>query len=334
MTSASSNSRTGPIFVVGAPRSGTSILAWCLGQHPNIVNLPETNWLARVGEHVEDMYRLGTINGKHSHLSAIGLPKDTFYRWIGDGIARFVTSTNVALTGVAAPSRNSEFVRRRSEEDPKRRWLDATPQNTNCILSLSKLFPDAQFIHLLRDPREVVRSLSRFSRAGGRNYRRGAGFRLWLRMTRVSCKAERALGAERMMRVRYEEMVAQPDRVFRSVLAFLGEAFSEDCRRPLTERINSSQVGSEPYPRAFWLGRKAQSYYRKIIAAESAPTTRDEATYRDMEAEFLAYCRFLQLSVPEFARRAVARSLATRRKSGGADSLDNSTMRDTKAHYE
>jgi hypothetical protein len=34
-----------PIFIVGAPRSGTSILAWCLGQHPNILPQEESNWL-------------------------------------------------------------------------------------------------------------------------------------------------------------------------------------------------------------------------------------------------------------------------------------------------
>ena len=34
-----------PIFVVGSPRSGTSILTWCLGQHPNIIPLEESGWM-------------------------------------------------------------------------------------------------------------------------------------------------------------------------------------------------------------------------------------------------------------------------------------------------
>ena len=43
-----------PIFVVGSPRSGTSILAWCLGHHPNIFPVPESNWMGDFAVNVAD----------------------------------------------------------------------------------------------------------------------------------------------------------------------------------------------------------------------------------------------------------------------------------------
>ena len=46
-----------PVFVVGSPRSGTSILAWCLGYHPNIFPVPESNWMGDFAVNVAMSYQ-------------------------------------------------------------------------------------------------------------------------------------------------------------------------------------------------------------------------------------------------------------------------------------
>ena len=48
-----------PIFVVGSPRSGTSVLTWCLGQHPNIFPVPESNWTGEFALGVAKSYQIG-----------------------------------------------------------------------------------------------------------------------------------------------------------------------------------------------------------------------------------------------------------------------------------
>lgn len=303
-----------PIFVVGSPRSGTSIFAWCLGQHPNIVNLPETNWLARLGEHVEDLYRLGTINGKYSHLSAIEMPKNAFYAQFGEGIDRLIQVTNCDLVGDVTPSAKSEFRRRRSADDPKVRWIDATPQNSESIYPLSQLFPRARFIHLLRNPHEVARSLRKMSRTGGRNYSMREAYATWLRFTRAARRAEEAFGRERIIRVHYEDLVSDPDRIFQFVLAFLGEPFSEDCKRPLGSKINSSQVDDEALPRPSKLGRQAEAYYQDIRGADVPESPRSTAAYADMESDFLQRCQYVHSPAANIVRHAVAGPLMRWRK--------------------
>ena len=79
-----------PIFVVGSPRSGTSILAWCLGYHPNIFPVPESNWMGDFAVNVAMSYEIGAARGIFSILSAMGISRDEFFSHIGRGINSLV----------------------------------------------------------------------------------------------------------------------------------------------------------------------------------------------------------------------------------------------------
>jgi hypothetical protein len=72
-----------PMFVVGSPRSGPSILAWCLGHHPNIFPVPESNWMGDFAVNVAKGYQIGAARGIFSILSAMGISRDEFFSHIG-----------------------------------------------------------------------------------------------------------------------------------------------------------------------------------------------------------------------------------------------------------
>ena len=65
-----------PIFVVGSPRSGTSILTWCLGQHPNIFPVPESNWMGQFAVNLAISYQIGGARRSTSILSAMDISCD------------------------------------------------------------------------------------------------------------------------------------------------------------------------------------------------------------------------------------------------------------------
>ena len=79
-----------PIFVVGSPRSGTSILAWCLGYHPNIFPVPESNWMGDFAVNLAGSYQVGAARGIFSILSAMGISRDEFFSHIGHSINSLV----------------------------------------------------------------------------------------------------------------------------------------------------------------------------------------------------------------------------------------------------
>lgn len=305
-----------PVFIVGSYRSGTSIFCWCLGQHPNLVNLPETNWLARLGVDLENLYRLGTVNGKYSHLQQADVSLDDFYRLFGEGVDRLMQVTNPALIEKSPkPGKNKRhFARRRSVVDPKRRWVDATPENSHYIYPLSKMFPGAKFIHLLRNPHDVASSLMKFSRTGARDYEHDEAYRTWTRLTRAAIAGERALGATRVLRLGYEDFTVAPEAAFRRALAFLGEEYSADCLEPLESKINSSEVGPEGVRRdeSTAAAREADQLYRE---AGMPPPVGDPAAYASLEAVFLTQCRSAQpVETPAPGRGVAARFLSLLRK--------------------
>lgn len=282
-----------PVFIVGSYRSGTSIFCWCLGQHPNLVNLPETNWLSRLGIDLNNLYRLATVNGEVSHLSQIGLSQDEFYRLFGEGVQHVMRAANLLLL---EKQPRGELRRRRSADDPKRRWVDATPENVHYLYSLGKLFPEARFIHLLRSPHDVARSLMKFSRTGARDYEHDEAYKTWMRLTREALEGERALGTRRMLRLRYEDFVGMPEQAFRRALEFLGEEYSSDCLQPLAKKINSSEVTPESVPvdDSTPVAVEAEQLYREALTAAEPSEGGDAETYLAMQTRFLERCRFMQ----------------------------------------
>lgn len=240
-----------PVFVVGSPRSGTSILTWALGQHPNILPVEEGPGRGPFAVAVGVYFATGNRRGPRSQLSSLGVERDAFFREFGDAIDRQVLDhrwtfeqRNLA-SAIADPAQiNERFAISRGAHEPKRRWVDGTPESSFYICGLSRLFPQAKFVHILRDVREVAASMLGFRNDDGSSLVRTAeaacGY--WLRATQACDLAQRALGPETVHRLQYADLVAQPEAALRDVCEFLGEAFAPACLEPLAERINSSRV--------------------------------------------------------------------------------------------
>ena len=88
--------KEGPIFVVGSPRSGTSILTWCLGQHPNILPQEESNWMGDFAVHAAAAHAIGSARLDRAQLSAIRLPLTDFLAAFGSTIDSLISNQREA----------------------------------------------------------------------------------------------------------------------------------------------------------------------------------------------------------------------------------------------
>ncbi|HKG24926.1 MAG TPA: sulfotransferase [Thermomicrobiales bacterium] len=260
-----------PVFVLGSLRSGASLLTLSLGQHPNLLQVLETNWFERFGIGLQQAFGDGHLVRNRSQLPIDGIEIEDFFAHFGDAIDRLMlrsVDTTDDVPGddpTAAPYRPG-------------RWLDGTPRNCFAVFVLTRLFPAARFIHIVRDVNEVVTALS--SDDTRRHYRsRYLGltpkeaYQHWLDATRACLDAERAFGSSVVMRVRRDDLVAAPEQTLRRCLDFLGEPFAPECLRAF------SSVGPTSTPR--------------LTGVETATGRSNVRKIRD-EAEALNYLIFAE----------------------------------------
>jgi Flp pilus assembly protein TadD len=240
---------TAPVFLVGFPRSGTTLLDQLLSGHPGIAVLEEKDTLQDVlHAHALDDVALGTFLG----LDAAGL--EPFRRAYWQQVAVFM------------PGRKTDSL-----------FVDKLPLNSVFMPLVQRLFPQAKFIFALRDPRDVV--LSCFMQSFDLN--EAMQHFLSLEETARYYAAVMAVGADsverlgrRVHRIRYEDVVADTEGEARRLLDFLGLPWDPavlDIQKTVRgKRINTpsySQVSEPIYTRAKERWRRYEEQLQSVLPA-------------------------------------------------------------------
>ena len=110
------------------------------------------------------------------------------------------------------------------EVEGKSRWGDKTPPYIEIVPSLAAMFGDAKFIHLIRDGRDVAKS---FQRQGWNGPWMHGYTTEWLRAVELDMRLSKTPLNERILRVRYEDLVLHPEATLRKICVFIDERFED-----------------------------------------------------------------------------------------------------------
>jgi hypothetical protein len=203
-----------PVLVLGVRRSGTTLLRLILDRSPGIAIPDESHFVPQLAHRhrtpvdvdgfVDDLSRLRT-------LVTWELTVDDVRPQLRAGM-----TTGEAIGGVFAAY---------AEKHGKPRWGDKTPAYMRYLPLLERLFPDALFVHLIRDGRDCALSFLRMpDQAATRTWAHPevvAGFACqWASEVRAARALGTRVGPSRYLEARYEALVAEPERVVREVCAF------------------------------------------------------------------------------------------------------------------
>ena len=195
-------------FIVGAERSGTTLLRLMLDAHPDLAVPPETHFIARVAEACQD-----ASDPRQAFLETV----TSHRRWgdfriQGDLLAQRISTIEPFDLSAALRA----FYELYAERLGKPRWGDKTPNYVHRMTLIQGLLPEAHFIHIIRDGRDVALS-TRNLWFGPDSVEEAA--KLWRSLIEEARRQSRVL--PHYLEVHYEDLVSDTESALRKICDFV-----------------------------------------------------------------------------------------------------------------
>jgi hypothetical protein len=209
-----------PIFIIGSPRSGTTLMRSIVDAHPNIFCPTwETGLFVHLGAMLNgDLLKVMRQEGDRFPLSRVEL-----IDW--------------------ARQAATQLLERFGARSGKARWAEKTPAHVHHVDLIREVFPDVQFVHMIRNGYDVVKSLQNMPWAP-RRIRWST--QTWVASVRAGREAGARLPGGCYTEVRYEELIRQPRETLERLCNYLGEPFAPQMLAFHEPQRNSWKASLQP----------------------------------------------------------------------------------------
>lgn len=212
------NQNPAPVFIVGMPRSGTTLLSDILNVHPNIALVRETTFISYWSQMFDHLYlqnkqgfmKMWQMFANSLHVRRTGLEIETVKQALLDTPERTLKDVHKAFLQAYATRYNATC------------WGEKNPQYELHLSTIFSWYPDARVIFLVRDPRAVISSLRRAPWSHGSVWLHAIEYR------RSHAVLLRYKHDSRVLVVHYEDLVTNKAVVLRTICKHIRQPFSEN----------------------------------------------------------------------------------------------------------
>ena len=242
--------RNAPVFVLGCPRSGTTVLYHMLLSAGGFA-------IYRAESNVFNLLapRFGNLNSAHNRRRLLK-------SWLRSKLFKVAGLNEGEISGkILSECRNAgDFLRILMEEiaahQGVERWADTTPDHLLYMREIKRQIPEALFVHIVRDGRDVALSFAQQGWShplpGDRDQELSVAALYWAWVVRCGREVGRELAAD-YFEIRFEDLVSRP----REVLAEVGRFIEHDLDY---DRIQDSGIGSVSTPNSSFANRSEREF--------------------------------------------------------------------------
>ena len=201
-------------FIVGCPRSGTTLMQRLLSTHPESTVLPETFFVRRMMP-TDASLEHPLLQKRYERVIQAVLQSEA---WDIQNLSAEALRTHLHNQPRTGAGVLQAWMQATAEAHGARAVGEKTPDHALHVDALHATLPEARFVHMVRDPRAVVNSWRSVPWSSGYAWRDAD---LWRERVQA---VRRAPASAAVHTVRFEALVQSPERVMRRVGAFLGLA--------------------------------------------------------------------------------------------------------------
>ncbi len=216
-----------PIFIVGSPRSGSTLLRNMLNRHPRLAICRETQFYRYIYSRREAFGDLANIANRRRVVTEY-LATNRIRR---SGIEFAGLESRLLRDATSYAALFAALMAHYAESEGKPRYGEKTPQHALFTETLAEWYPGAAIIHLIRDPREVVASLQRVPWASNSVI---TNTKTWIDYNLAALESKHR---PEYLLVKYQHLVSRPEEELARICTHIQEDYSPAMLVPAEEQV-------------------------------------------------------------------------------------------------